>query len=328
MAYEEQLTELKNLLPTVKNILIALPVNADIDKMAAGLALHLSLAKIGKEASIVSETTIRVAQSHLFAIDRIQNTLPQVGHGGDLTIKLEGVAAADGTIPSLEKLDWYAENNNLNLVFHVVPGQTFQPTNIVPITSGSGFDLIFVIGAASLSDLGNLQIQNQAAFSGAHLVNMDNQQSNSSFGKINILDPNCSSASEIITNVINALGLPLNSDIASNLIAGVFMATNNLTNPQVNAETFMVVATLLRAGGKKPTNSTQAPNQGSDLSALMPKQPQEAFVNPQIVAVPPRSSVTIQSGSPEERPQGERVSSEGESEPDWLTPKIFKGTAG
>ena len=162
MAYEEQLTELKNLLPTVKNILIALPVNADIDKMAAGLALHLSLAKIGKEASIVSETTIRVAQSHLFAIDRIQNTLPQVGHGGDLTIKLEGVAAADGTIPSLEKLDWYAENNNLNLVFHVVPGQTFQPTNIVPITSGSGFDLIFVIGAASLSDLGNLQIQNQA----------------------------------------------------------------------------------------------------------------------------------------------------------------------
>ena len=43
MKYDAQLTELKNLLPTAKSILIALPVGADIDKMATGLSLFLTL---------------------------------------------------------------------------------------------------------------------------------------------------------------------------------------------------------------------------------------------------------------------------------------------
>ncbi|MBI2334662.1 hypothetical protein HYU96_02575, partial [Candidatus Daviesbacteria bacterium] len=155
MKYDSQITELKNLLPTAKNILIALPVGADTDRLAAALSLFLIFEAQGKQVSVVSEDSMRVAQAHLFGVDHVQKTLPQT-EGGNLTLTLEGVASPDGTVPALEKLDWYAENNNLNLVFHVLAGQTFQPAKIVPRYQGSGFDLVFVIGAANLDSLGSL----------------------------------------------------------------------------------------------------------------------------------------------------------------------------
>lgn len=364
MKYDSQLTELKNIIPTSKNILITMPANANIDTLASGLSLFLTLQATGKEVSIVCETDIKVGQSHLFGVDHISKTISATD-GGNLTLTLEGVAASDNTIPALEKLDWYAENNNLNLVFHVLPGQTFTPAKIVPKFSGSGFDLIFVIGAVNLNALGNIYSANQQAFSGIHIVNIDNQSGNLSFGQTNVLDSQSSSLSEMMSNVLVDLGFVLTQDVASNLIAGIFDATVSLTNEKANAETYMAVAQCLRVGGRKP--SAQVPS--FDWSALMPAstvqqgeskgvsvtQPDagaQPAINTQTVAsidsvsnipefamptVAPINSVQSNNpvidnsgddsqSSPEERPYEEGVVSE-TVEPEWLTPKIFKGSS-
>ena len=75
MKYDTQLTELKNLLPAAKNILIAIPTNASIDKLASTLALFLTLETVGKQANIVSDDTIKVGQSHLFGVDHVQKNI-------------------------------------------------------------------------------------------------------------------------------------------------------------------------------------------------------------------------------------------------------------
>lgn len=327
MKYDSQIIELKNLLPSAKSILIVLPVGADIDKLAAGLALMLTLNGQGKEVTVVSDDTITVGQSHLFGVDHIQKNLPQT-EGGNLTLTLEGVAASDNTVPALKNLDWYAQNNNLNLVFHVIQGQIFQPVRIVPRYQGAGFDLIFTIGADNLNALGNLYQLNQQAFSGTHIVNIDIQPSNLGFGQTNVLDFNSSSVSEIIVNLLSDLNLPLDQDCASNLLAGIFDATNILSNNKATADTFMAIANLLRAGGKKPEAIKAQTTPQPDLSFLIPKQetiPQPPHPAPSVVnelATPPAANIP----SPEERPAGEGVVSE-TPEPDWLTPKIFKGTS-
>lgn len=339
MKYDSQLTELKTLLPTAKNILIALPANADMDRLAAALALFLTLEAAGKEVSIVSDDTVKVSQSHLFGVDHIQNNLPQT-EGGNLTVTLEGVAASDGTVPALEKLDWYAQGSNLNLVFHVLSGQTFQPARIVPHYQGSGFGLIFVIGAVNLNVLGNIYQTNNQVFSGVHIVNIDIQSANTSFGQTNVLDTNVSSVSEIMVNFISDLGFNLDADCASNLLTGIFDMTNNLSNAKASAETYMAVAQCLRAGGRKPgvqTSQPQAVQPPYDWSALMPKnEPQVPYQPPAQEYTTPPVVTPIDAGdhaqqadvqpSPEERPSGERVISE-TPEPDWLTPKIFKGSS-
>lgn len=341
MKYDSQIAELKNLLPSAKSVLIAIPSGADADKLAAGLSLFLTLETAGKQTSIVCDDAMLVSHTHLFGVDHVQKTLPST-EGGNLTLTMEGVASPDGTVPSLEKLDWYAEGNNLNLVFHVLPGQTFHPARIVPRYQGAGFNLIVVVGAANLNALGSIYTQNQQAFSGVHVVNIDNQASNSSFGQTNVLDTVASSVSEVMTNLISDLGFNLDADSASNLLAGIFESTNNLLDPKVTADTYMAVAQCLRVGGRKPQPKNETPQY--DLSVLMPKtNPQDQNVlntQPQTSAIPdfmasvgikpaPQTSASTNDqnqASPEERPVEEGVISE-TVEPEWLTPKIFKGTS-
>ncbi len=348
MKYDQNLLELKNLIPVSKNILIALPSGADVDQLAAGLSLFLLFEQQGKQVSIVCEDTIRVDQAHLFGIDHVQKNLPQ-NPGGNLTLTMEGVAASDGTVPALEKLDWYAENNNLNLVFHVLPGQTFQPARIVPHFQGSSYNLIFVIGADNLNRLGS--VYDQKAFSGVHVVNIDSQTQNTGFGQTNVVDPNASSLSEIVSFIIGDLGYSLDQDMGSNLLAGIFAVTQNLTSGKAGPDTYLAVANCMKAGGQKPQEQSFAPSgQGLDLSSFTPKpsepkfvpqpivssqtiepQPNETFTTPPVV-MPQAQPVQTNDQNPpqpsaEERPAGEGVMSAETIEPEWLTPKIFKGTS-
>lgn len=310
MKYDAQLTELKNLYPTAKNVLIVLPSGADIDRLAAGLALFLCLNATGKKVSLACEDIMKVGQSHLFGIDHVQKSI-YGGESGNLILTLEGVTIApNGTVTALQNLDWYPEGNDkLNLVFHVVPGQTFQPSRIVPSYSNTGYDLIFVLGSATLSNLGTIYSGQTQVFSNVHIVNIDNEPSNTNFGQTNIVDTMSSSICEMIVDIIPSLGIALDADSASNLIEGIFESTGNLTDQKVSADTFMAVATCLRAGGKKPVVFGVPAGQGLDLSGLMPSQP----------------TPIVQ----EERPQGEGLASPEsiEPEPGWLTPKVFKGTS-
>lgn len=365
MKYDTLLTELKNSLPNAKSVLIALPVGADIDKFAGGLALFLTLRAAGKDVSIVSEDTIRVAQAHLFGVDNIKNTVSQGGSAGDFVITLEGVAVADpagGRVPSLEKMDYYVEGANLNLVCKVLPGQTFQPTNVTYGHKGGKADLIFVIGAANLNSLGNIYNQNQQALSGVPMVNIDNQ-ANSSFGTTNVIDASASSVSEILADVIPSLGLQVDQDTASNLLTGIYNATGNLSNEKVNADTFLAVANCLKVGGQKPgqapgvsqsqvTPQTSAQAVPAQTEPVQIQQvPTQPTPEPAQFGVPtdlgqaqptptldlsmfmPSNKSSVESipnqPSPEERPSGEGLSSAEtvEPEPGWLTPKVFKGTS-
>lgn len=348
MKYDPLLINLKNVLPNAQNILIALPSASDIDKLAAGLSLFLVLEAVGKKVTIVCDDTVKVSQSHLFGIDHVKNSIPATT-AGNLVLTLEGVASVNGTIPALEKLDWFAENNNLNLVFHVIPGQAFQPVRITPKYQTGAFDVIFPIGATSLQSLGMIYNSNPQAFANSHIVNIDNQIVNANFGQTNIVDTASISISEITANLISDLGYVINADDATNLLIGIFDVTKNLTDIRVSAETYQVVANCLKMGGRKPdaeSVQTQVSNpvfnsqffqaqtgQQPDMSAMIP-QNQPAFTASDFTVPPvidnnsqtPINNSAANTPSFEERPAGEGVVSE-TVEPDWLTPKIFKGSS-
>ncbi|MFH0936878.1 MAG: hypothetical protein V1808_01135 [Candidatus Daviesbacteria bacterium] len=352
MKYDAQLSALQTLLPNAKNVLIALPSDASVDALASGLALFLSLKQKGLEASIVTEGTIRVGHTNLFGVGQILSQIPQTS-GGDFVITLGGVAL-DGKVPSVEKMDYFMEGTDLKLVFKVIPGQTFSPTAITPGYMGGNFDLIFVLGAAALENLGGVYSSKPEIFSGAHVVNINNQ--NSSFGNSNVTDPEASSISEMVMQILPALGLPIDGDIASNILAGVFTATSNLTTERIGADTYEIVAQALRSGGKKPSitevsdaqrmdATTSAPvsvqpepniaeerSQGFDLSKVfgmdsgssptpspVESVPTESFTVPPVVETAPTYE---EQSSPEEAVSGEAVVT---PEDDWLTPKIFGG---
>lgn len=258
LKYDHQLTEVKTRLPSVSRILIVLPQNLNVDNLAAGLSLYLSLKSGGKKVDVVSTGTPQVSQSNLYGIGDIKSDIP-TGGGGDFIISLDGVVDTTGTmqqVPALEKLDWYPEGSKLNLVFHVVKGQRFEPTNITSSHQESGYDLTVVIGCQSLNELGNLFISNSQYFAQSQVINIDVNPLNAYFGFANVIDPQASSISEIVAHILPSLTLNMDLDVASNIIAGIYSATNNLT-VKVNPDTFMAVSQAVQVGGSLPNIAPQ-----------------------------------------------------------------------
>lgn len=266
--YDNQLQDLRQKIDQARKILILLPSQTTIDKLAAALSLMLSLEKQEKDVIVVTEDTLKVSHSSLYGVGQIKNTFPPQG-AENFILTLGGVVDQNGLIPSLEKLDWYPDNGNLNLVFHVVPGFRFEPTNISSSYQGSKFDLAFIIGAVNLTDLGSIYTQNSAAITQIPLINIDNSTSNANFGLVNVIDPNSPSLSEVMIQIQQGLGLTVDADAASNVIAGIYDATGNLTK-NVSPDTFMVLAQAMQLGGRviSAEQQPQVANNGFDLRQL------------------------------------------------------------
>jgi len=344
MKYDAQLSEVVQKLPSVQNILIVLSSSPSADDLASGLALLLSLQQAGKKASIATEGVIRVEHTHLFGVGQIQNRIPQA-NGGNFTITLSGVVTKDASgqeaVPALEKLRWEPQGSDLKLIFQTVPGQKFEPTQVTPSYEGGNFDLIFTLGVTSLDLLGNLYSVNQQLFSSNYVINIDNKPGNTNFGRSNVLDPIATSISEMMVQILPSLQLPMDQDSATNLLSGIFEATNNLQGTNLTADTYQAVAQCLRAGGQKPGNQppvinpleTTAFQQIFNITppaqvitepsvAPQPQPVAQPFIQP----VPQVPTQPVEQSSPEEAPDGETATSSN-PEADWLTPKIYKGSS-
>lgn len=289
--YDQQLEPVKALLSAAKRILIALPLQPSIDVLSSGLALFLTLRNSGKSVEVVTENPLQVSLSHLFGVGDVKNQFPSTS-GGNLTLTLEGVVIPSGpdagVVPGLEKLDWYPEGGNLNLVFHVAPNQQFKPARVVPKYEEQNFDLIFVIGAQGLDHLGAIYLNNQQAFSSTQIVNIDNSQNNMPFGHFNIVDKQASSISEMMTQIVPGFGLQLDSDSASNCLVGIYSMTQNLTM-RISPDTFYAVGFAMQSGGT-PAGGGAASQQSQmqpqvQPSAPLPQNPQQPNFTASLVPV-------------------------------------------
>ncbi len=263
--YLNLLSDLSSRLSSISRVLIAVPSSLTTDKLASALALGLALKGAGKTVSIVTEGSPLVSHGNLFGVGEVKNAIPTSG-GGNFLISLEGVVDSSGqmqTVPALEKLDWYPEGQNLNLVFHVIPGQRFEPTKVNYRHAESGFDMTFVIGAQNLTDLGNIYAQNSGFFT-SNTINIDNQQTNSNFGQINIVDQGASSLSEIVAHLMPDLNLNIDQDTATNIVTGIYSETANLTQ-KVTGDTFLAVGAAMQKGAQinsgQPVSSVATPVQ-------------------------------------------------------------------
>jgi hypothetical protein len=287
MKYQSQIEPLKNQLLTAQNVLIALPATTTVDKLAAGLALLLSLKQSGKQVDIATEDTLRVAHTNLFGIGEVKNQISSgAANGNQFVLTLEGVVDESGNVNS-EKLDYYQEGQNLQLIFTIPQGKKFEPKQITTNYQGGSsntYQMIFVLGVDNLQELGSLFMQNQSIFTPAQLVNIDNSQTNAQYGATNIVDTNASSVCEMIAQILPDLGLTMQEDIATNLLTGIYNATQNMSI-NVKPDTFVSASTAMQAGGKIPQENMA--NQG------FVNQPQN-YVQPQQMGVPNSNPVVSQ----------------------------------
>jgi len=244
MGQNPDFQELQQLLTPAQSVLVIISPELSLDKVAASLSLYLSLENGGKKIGIVSPQPMTVEFSSLVGVDKITDQID----GKNLVISFDYVK------DSIEKISYNVENNKFNLVIQSKAG--FPPLDTKSINysySGIESDLIFIIGAQKLEDLGKFYEKERSFYQEKPVVNLDNQPGNTQFGKLNIFRPQASSYSEIVAMILKDLQLFCNEDIANNLFLGLQSATENFQSTNVSADSFEAAAFCLRHGAQRAT---------------------------------------------------------------------------
>jgi hypothetical protein len=130
------------------------------------------------------------------------------------------VVTLDTNETPIEKVSYKSEVGKFKLVIHPLQ-RSFAVKNIHYEYQGLAFDLLIVLGAEKLSDLGNLFEENKNDFEEATILNIAVDSQNEHFGQINIVDPSKSSVSELLFHQFLAWELVPSKEVAQCLLTGL-----------------------------------------------------------------------------------------------------------
>jgi hypothetical protein len=337
-------SKIKESLSKYNNVAIAVPVDPTVDEMGAALGLYLSLKDMGKTMSIATPNTPLVEVSALVGIDEVRTTLSEAS--GDLVVSFP---YREGEI---EKVSYTRDDNNLNIVVKAgEKGLNFSENEVKFSRGSKAPELLFIVGAARISDLGKLF--DPTVLKDTVVVNIDNKPDNQGYGDIIMVSNKFSSISEAMANLILTIGAKMDLDIVENLMLGIATATNNFQDPRTSSLAFEMAGILMRNGALRPTPNQ--PKRPLAIDQSMDFQDDNPFAMPQSNF--PRKPINqtqsvqqpIQKPSPrpvnstqvraveqmrdqllkqqEQAPISEVENKEGDTPPDdWLAPKIYKGS--
>ncbi len=233
------LAQTKEFLSKGNSGVIVISPNAVPDSIAAATSLYLALLKMGKSVSLVCADK---PQSDMIGVDKFQQTISTGGN--NLVISFPY------TEGSIDDVTYDVDPQNFYIIITPRQGKPkVEPKEVKFRYTGGKLDFIVAIDTPNPQLLGDVYRRHPHIFNGkTTLINIDRHMMNTVWGNVNLLVRNVSSTSEIIYHVIRVLGVAMDVDIATNIYTGIASATNNFASMTLGAETFELVANLMRAG--------------------------------------------------------------------------------
>lgn len=317
-----------HLISQYNSFLVLLPLRPDYDQVAAGLSLYLSLSqhKNVKDVRISCPTPMLVEVNRLVGVNKITQ---EVGNK-NLVISFK-----DYKPDNVERVSYDIENSQFKLTIIPVPQVTPPSKDQIELTyTGILAECVILIGGdsdTSFPDIENKDLVNVV------LMHVGIKDIVLTRGKqvLSFAQPK-SSVSEVVASLIKETNLVIDSDIATNLLAGIENATNSFSSESLSGETFILVGELIQKGGRRLSKNVPTSLTSQEVMQGLPaRRSQLPFTG----LDPFMTKTMLQSNplnSPVEFPHGESMKvnendfqqGELESAPnDWFKPKIYKGTS-
>lgn len=301
--------QIRECLSKNQKIGIAVGKNPGIDEMGGVLALYLSLIIDGKNVTVACPSDVLVEHSSLVGIDKVEKSFEDAT--GDMIVSFP---YREGEI---EKISYTLEDGFLNIVVKAEEqGLSFSERDVIFRRSNGYPGLLFVIGTPRLSDLDKLY--DPHALRDTTVINIDNKRDNQGFGDIVLIPLASSSVSETISELLLDLDLPMDIDIAQNLMIGIESGTNNFQDAKTSPEAFEMAALLMKRGaGRREINPRRQPAAFEEISSIF--SPKDVDEN---------NPVDDKKDLPFTRQVKRDITARQRKNPpdDWLTPKIYKGS--
>ncbi|HXF69574.1 MAG TPA: bifunctional oligoribonuclease/PAP phosphatase NrnA [Thermoflexus sp.] len=158
----------------------------------------------------------------------------------------DAISSALGLVQILRRLGKAAEafcDDDLPARLKALP----HAGEISRIAQGS-FDLLVSLDASDPSRLGKAFAELQ----GIPLLNIDHHVTNTRFGAINWIDPSAVATAEMVLWLAEDLGVELDGELASILLAGIVGDTMGLRTANVDSRVMREVTRLMEAGASLP----------------------------------------------------------------------------
>lgn len=283
-----------------------------VDEMGGALSLYLTLSSLGKNVSVISQKQPIVEVSNLVGIDKVKSNFES--KNGDLVVSFPYQENEIG------KVSYTLEAGFLNII--VKPKESalsFGEKDVIFKRTGEAPGVIIALGVKRLSDL--QPFFNIESLKDTVIVNIDKIGANEGFGDVVIMSQTASSVSEQVTNILLTLSYPMDPDISQNLMSGIVSSTGNFQSPSTSSLAFEMAGILLRNGAIRESSiSRTAPVPGGarSMQSLLQDQMQQR--------VPPSMPRPIREFPREQTRSASSGQAKDEAPPDWLSPKIFKGS--
>ncbi|HSW89257.1 MAG TPA: hypothetical protein VLH19_00085 [Patescibacteria group bacterium] len=256
MADLSSLEPLKNVLSTPKKILILMSPAPNTDVAATALGLGVALQAAGHDVQVASPADMRVEFSRLVGVDKVKkkianrNLVVSFPYSEDRVEKVSYNISEDG--------------NRFNLI--IAPKTNAPPLDPAQVQydyAGAEAEVVITVGVSQFNELGNMYEQDRNVMEGAQSLALTLFPVGT-FANYQADAQGLSCMSELGVKLCEYFNLPLLQDEANNFLFGLEAATNGLSSPTMTADTFELVAKLLRAGAKRQPmgqHNTIQPNQ-------------------------------------------------------------------
>ncbi len=209
--------QFKDLLEKSKKVLILLGGKPNADLVSAGIALSHVLNSQGKSAHLVSVNSLPDTASVISGVEEIRRDL----ESKNLVISLNYEKNP------IDKISYKVEGKTFNLI--VKPKKGLNLDEVQTSFIGGDYNLIIILGTRDLKELG-IYSKHQDLFESLPTINIDTNESNTRFGKLNIVDTRIKSISAAVSLLLNDMKIRLPEKSANLLLLGMREATQNFTN--------------------------------------------------------------------------------------------------
>jgi len=290
-------------LTKAENILVAVADDAGFDGLAAGLAVYLSLIKLGKNASIIAHEPLIGDAQNIYGVNNI----------GKSQDKKTPVVVVKNAIDTVDKVTHFLDGDNLKLVIHPLPGSDGVKQQQISFEyQSSPATFIISIGFANMQALKTKITHEQEISPDTWTIAVKKGELSQEFAQETFFDPQANSVSEVAARMLQELAMPLDEDISYNLYMAISQATNNFSPSQTRAQTLEIASWLLKFGAGR----------ASLAQKTFTTQP---FPSQKSAQIPPIKN--IQEFFETVPTMGEVEAGKESQSTDWLKPpKIYKGS--
>lgn len=233
--------QLQELLEKSQSVLVLFGKNPSTDHLAAALGLAESLRDAGKAVTLASPEKPHTKLPLL----GLESVTTELGNQ-NLLISFEYSQEA------VDKVSYNISDDNTRFHLTVKPRKGSAPLDAKSVEvgySGVEADLVFVVGVSELSQLEALYSGNEELYQNTPVVVVGERSAQYGTLQLTLVDE--VGVSQLIAGSLLDVGVRPNAVAATNLLAGIESTTGNLQSTKTTAETFEVIARLMRAGAER-----------------------------------------------------------------------------